>query len=437
MLPEALVTSSRTFPVRMRVDLQKALDEIFPSSRSTSFLGFNTRYPMPNFRFATLLDSSSTAPVIAPAQYSEVDVGEATPARCLENGLWLFTEDGIECALMVSTRFDYGGNTNVLLEMAVPPGEAGVAVVRRYFDLIESATLAGTTYRGKILSLEPDDDRGRQATGISVHTLPNVSLDDIILPAATLALIERNVLRFATQRARLADLGMSLKKGLLLYGPPGTGKTHTIKYLAHCLAGVTTLLITAEQMGLLAEYMALARLLQPSMVVIEDADLIARARESMGSPCEESLLNRLLNEMDGLHEDAEVLFVLTTNRPESLEAALTARPGRVDQAIEFPLPDDQGRARLVKLYATHVGCESEVLEHVVRRTKGTSAAFIKELVRRAAQCMIEDGRDRIVIDDVDRALEEMLFSGGKLNRALLGADGADVGAPAMTRSRAG
>jgi ATP-dependent 26S proteasome regulatory subunit len=85
--------------------------------------------------------------------------------------------------------------------------------------------------------------------------------------------------------------------------------------------------------------MNLARLLQPTMVVIEDVDLIARDRNQMG-PCEESLLNRLLNEMDGLKEDADILFILTTNRPEQLETALASRPGRIDQAIEVPLPDD-------------------------------------------------------------------------------------------------
>src|SRR5438270_13735159 len=87
-----------------------------------------------------------------------------------------------------------------------------------------------------------------------------------------------------------------------------------------------------------------------ALPAVEDVDLIARRREDMYGPCDESLLNKLLNEMDGLREDAAVLFVLTTNRPENLEAALASRPGRVDQAIEFPLPDDRGRGQLIRLY---------------------------------------------------------------------------------------
>lgn len=73
---------------------------------------------------------------------------------------------------------------------------------------------------------------------------------------------------------KLSQFRQATKKGLLFYGPPGTGKTHTIHYLARALENHTTLLVSAEQVGLLSEYMTLARLLQPSIVVIEDADLI-------------------------------------------------------------------------------------------------------------------------------------------------------------------
>lgn len=145
----------------------------------------------------------------------------------------------------------------------------------------------------------------------------------------------------------------------------------------------------------------------------------------MESACEEVLLNKLLNHMDGLKEDADVLFILTTNRPEMLEPALAARPGRIDQAIEFPLPDDAGRRRLVRMYAAGVETPDDVAEEIVRRTKGVSAAFIKELMRRLYQFRLErSGAGRLSVEDVDAALDELLFRGGPLNRALLGAGGA-------------
>ena len=84
--------------------------------------------------------------------------------------------------------------------------------------------------------------------------------------------------------------------------------------------------------------MVLARLLQPAMVVIEDVDLIARDRDEMDSPCEEVLLNKLLNEMDGLKEDADILFVLTTNRPEELESALAAARAASTRRSSFRCP---------------------------------------------------------------------------------------------------
>jgi ATP-dependent 26S proteasome regulatory subunit len=244
-------------------------------------------------------------------------------------------------------------------------------------------------------------------------------------------LLERNVIRFVDQREQLRCLRQSTKKGLLFYGPPGTGKTHTIHYLTHALQGHTTLLISSEQVGLLTEYMALARLLQPTVVVIEDADLIARDREQMGS-CEEVLLNRLLNEMDGLKEDADILFILTTNRPEALEHALASRPGRVDQAIEFPMPDAPGREKLVRLYSQGVTLAREVVDDVVRRTDGVSGAFIKELMRRCVQFHLERADSgQIELTDVAQALDELLVSGGSLNARLLAAGTNGQSAPTL------
>ncbi|WP_238325705.1 AAA family ATPase [Paraburkholderia sprentiae] len=241
-------------------------------------------------------------------------------------------------------------------------------------------------------------------------------------------LLDRNIFEFARTREGLKILRQSLQKGVLLYGPPGTGKTHTIKYLASNLPAHTTLLISANQVGQLDNYMLLARLLQPSMVVIEDVDLIGRHRTEMRGPKEESLLNRLLNEMDGLHQDAEILFVLTTNRPEEIEEALAARPGRVDQAIEIPAPDADCRARLLRLYGSRMSIPADVAAFAVERTEGVSAAFIKELVRRLAQQSIaRKAQGEVSMEDAENALQDMRVRSGYLSQALLG------GAPAREK----
>ena len=138
----------------------------------------------------------------------------------------------------------------------------------------------------------------------------------------------------------------------------------------------------------------------------------------MDSACDQVSLNKLLNEMDGLREDADVFFVLTTNRPETLEAALAERPGRIDQAIEFPLPDEEGRRRLVELYGGSATLEPESVTEIVRRTSGVSAAFIKELMRRSAQQAVSVSESEPVRPaHVRAALDEMLLGGGKTQRA--------------------
>jgi hypothetical protein len=370
---------------------------------------------------AHLIDVENSRVQIAPLQYDQIDMGEGQPTRCLKNGLWLARHHSMPFAALLSPGERFGRTTGVHLELAVPPGESGLELARDFFARMEAAISAAGSYRGKVLSLEQTDRYSGIAGAVKVHKLRGVARDQVILPDKTLSLLERNVIEFIQQRERLRRLGMPVKKGLLFYGPPGTGKTHTIHYLASQLPNHTTLLITAEQVGLLDEYFQLARFLQPVMVVIEDVDLIARERESMRSACEESLLNKLLNEMDGLREDAEILFVLTTNRPEHIEAALAARPGRIDQAIEFPLPDEAGRKKLLQLYARGTVLSDDITNLAVKKTKGASGAFIKELMRRSAQLSIRNGDAKELAEsDVAAALEEMLFAGGSLNRKLLG-----------------
>ncbi|MBR1158126.1 ATP-dependent Clp protease adaptor ClpS [Bradyrhizobium elkanii] len=414
-----ILTRSRQFPGHMRADVQIAIDRLFDAP--IHFFGLHEEHRYETLAFAALMENSRNAPAIAPPQYHDVDVGESEPVKCLTNGLWLCQKEELRYAVLLSYHRDYQSEPGLRIELAVPAGAAGNALVQRTFAELEAAVHAARSYRGKILSLEDAADYRGRARGVTVHRLPTVARDDVILPERTLRLLDRNVLGFVESRDLLRKLGQSTRKGILLYGPPGTGKTHTIRYLATNLPDHTTLIITAEQVGLLGAYMNLARLLQPTMVVIEDVDLIARDREDMGGPCEESLLNKLLNEMDGLKEDCDILFLLTTNRPEELEGALAGRPGRIDQAIEVPLPDEPGRGKLIRLYGRGLPLEPPVIDAAVQRTEGVSAAFIKELMRRIAQASIARGGGQdVTADDIDEALNEMLFDGGRLNVKLLG-----------------
>lgn len=415
-----IVTASRKFPPTTRADLQLAIEEVFSDRFKSDAIGLYQHYSYGTTSFSSMLDTTRNPTFIGPLQYDEIDTGEAEPIRCLKNSLWLGTENGVPFSVVLANS-DRRMEEGTVLEIGIPAGAAGLELSRAFLKVIEELVARSSSYRGKVISLEQASRYSGESGDIRVHKLKSVSADEVILPKKTLELLDRNVIDFISRRERLTQLGMPIKKGVLFYGPPGTGKTHTIHYLASQLPDHTTLLITAGQVGLLEEYFILARFMQPAMIVIEDADLIARDRESMNSPCEESLLNRLLNEMDGLRSDAAILFVLTTNRPEHLEHALSSRPGRIDQAIEFPLPDEDGRRKLIRLYSGGLKVSGEIETSIAQRTEGASAAFIKELMRRSAQYLIGEGHsDRLEQKHLNLALDEMLFGGGRLNVRLLG-----------------
>ena len=420
----SLVVYKRTFPLGIQADLQRALDGLFQGDAAVvEAMGIKCDVAHYGIEFANLTAEGPYAARSAPIQFEELDIGEAEPIRCHGDTLWMLNWGNEKCALLLAKHHDFHGHGSLQFFLATRGGEEGEKLSRNLFGRLEEATRKASSYRGKILSLERSVSFTGRGIGIKVHKLKNVARDEVILPAKTLDLLDRNVIRFVSQRSKMAALGQATKKGILFYGPPGTGKTHTIHYLAAALTGHTTLLISAEQVGYLDQYMALARLYEPSMIILEDVDLIARDRESMESACEEILLNKLLNEMDGLREDANILFILTTNRPESLERALSSRPGRVDQAIEFPLPDLEGRRKLVRLYAKGMKLSEGMIEEIARRTERVSAAFIKELMRRSLQFHLErDGDRELAQADVDLALDELLVSGGSLNLKLLGAE---------------
>jgi len=158
------------------------------------------------------------------------------------------------------------------------------------------------------------------------------------------------------------------------------------------------------------------------MLVVEDVDLIAEDRGM--HPGQHPLLFQLLNEMDGLAEDADVVFVLTTNRADLLEPALAARPGRIDQAVELSLPDAGARRALVELYRGPMQVDTSRFDELIERTEGVTASFLKELLRRSALFAAERDAEgdalSVTADDIDAALDELLDTRNAMTRALLG-----------------
>jgi cell division protease FtsH len=419
--PACLTVTERQFPARIRADLQRALEDYFTHTAEVQHL-CGVRYEHDTFGIdlSYLLTAGATVWEV-PLQYEEVNVGGEVLMRCPRNAIWIASSNRVQMAVLLSKVFAINEPPRINIHVATLNDDAGGRVAQEFFLKLEEAVKKAQSYRGKVLSLENTDSYGGEGAGIKVHAIAPVEREDVILPAETLALVERNVLQFAAQRSRLFELHQSTKKGLLFHGPPGNGKTYTIRYLVGALKGHTTLLITGAQVAQLNEYMALARLLQPALVVIEDIDLVAKERVTRGTSCEEPLLNQLLNEMDGLAADAEIIFLLTTNRPELLEEALAARPGRIDQTIKFDPPSEPERTRLARLYAAGVELEPQVIDKIVSVTKGASAAFIKELMRRALQFHLARCDDvKIAAQDVQDAFDELVLNQGPLNSRVIG-----------------
>jgi hypothetical protein len=279
---------------------------------------------------------------------------------------------------------------------------------------------AHDVYRGQILSFGFSEFRGNEL--VTFQPRPQLDASQVVLPAGVLQAIEQHVVLAGGRAERLRAAGQHLKRGLLLHGPPGTGKTHTVRYLLGRLTSSTVVIISGPALlRFLSAATALARRLQPSIVVVEDVDLIAEDRSftQHGNP----FLFQLLNEMEGVGADADTTFVLTTNRVEALEHALTDRPGRVDLAVEIPRPDADGRTRLLRLYTRDVTLDLADPEPLIAATEGVTASFIREWARRAVLAALNrDDTGPVVLDEptLRAALDDLLDERNTLTRNILG-----------------
>ena len=333
---------------------------------------------------------------------------------CVQFGLYLLTEGDTRSIIFVAGPPTPGMGPRVRMSVEIMSARRDdAAALQRE---ITQAMRERNVYRGKVISLAPQQ-YGVQSL-VKFHRLPAVARDDIVLPEGALERIERQTIAFSAHGDALRAAGRSLKRGMLLYGPPGTGKTLTVMYLATRMEGRTVILTTGLGMGYIGNIGQFARNLAPATVIVEDVDLIAQERGLPGVQAH-PLLFELLNQLDGLADDADVLTILTTNRPDILEPALAARPGRVDLVVELPLPDADGRARLLRLYSRGLSLDGVDFDAYVAKTDGASPAYIKELLRKAALIAAIEGSAVVATAHLDRAMEE-LAAGGELAKRIVG-----------------
>lgn len=404
---------SETVPDHRLVDADTALTGLAAADPEARLVGVTGRQMSSLESVTEVLSNAHFSFEPGPVDYREVPTGPTERRQVVALGLRLFRFEGAPVVvLQLAARPQYGQDEARLDVLAADPAVPGrlLAEVRR---LMQERSIL----RGQVISFTHTGNDGRPTTTFLER--PEVSEEDVVLPDGVLAEVVQHVVGIGTHRETLLAAGRHLKRGVLLYGPPGTGKTLTIRHLLKRAEGMTVVLLNGPAIAAIGAATDLARSLQPALVVLEDVDLIAHDRYSHGP---QPLLFTLLDALDGLDGDADVAFVMTTNRVDLLERALAERPGRVDLAVPVELPDAAARRRLFRLYAVGLPLSGEVLDSAADQAEGMTASFAKELMRRVVLTALARGSE---VEDVDltTALERLLSSRETLTRALLGAGG--------------
>jgi hypothetical protein len=412
----ALPLVTENLPPHRLVDADIALDELGAAS-TAQVVGVTGGQQRENTPFPELLSNPYMRFAPGPIDYISAATGPDTERQVVSFGVRLLVVDGHRVAVLQrDARPDRGLNTARLEILAADEGGAAALL-----GALRRLMLLRSVLRGQVLSFS-GNAFGAGAAGVDFLPRPQVPAEDVILPDGVLTSIVRHVVGIGLHRDVLRAAGRHLKRGVLLYGPPGSGKTLTVRHLLSATPGTTAVVLAGNSIRFVTEAAELARAMQPAIVVLEDVDLIAEDRNlSHGA---QPLLFAMLDALDGLDGDADVAFVLTTNRVEVLEHALADRPGRVDLAVEIPQPDASARHQLFQLYARGLPLSASAIMDAATRSDGVSGAFAKELMRRTVLLGAETGREA-TDDDLDSALTALLDGRDRLTSRLLGS-----GAPA-------
>ena len=226
----------------------------------------------------------------------------------------------------------------------------------------------------------------------------------------------QEIVDFLNNPAKYKEIGAKMPKGALLVGPPGTGKTLLAKAVAG-EAGVPFFSISGSEFvemfvgrgaAKVRDLFKQAREKAPCIVFIDEIDTIGKKRDGAGmngNDEREQTLNQLLAKMDGFDGSKGVVLLAATNRPDSLDPALT-RPGRFDRRIPVELPDLAGREAILKLHAKDIKCSNNIDFNVIARASaGASGAELANIINEGALLAVRDHRKSVVQKDLEEAIE--------------------------------
>lgn len=227
---------------------------------------------------------------------------------------------------------------------------------------------------------------------------------------------------------KYTEVGASMPKGVLLVGPPGTGKTMLAKAVAgeaqvpfFSMSGSEFVeMFVGMGASKVRDLFKQAKEKAPCIVFIDEIDAIGKKRDGQigGNDEREQTLNQLLTEMDGFESNNGVIILAATNRPESLDPALT-RPGRFDRRVPVELPDLKGREEILKVHSRKVKLADDVdLHTIARMASGASGAELANIINEAALRTVRDGRTVVTESDLEESIEVVIAGYQKKNAVL-------------------
>lgn len=270
-------------------------------------------------------------------------------------------------------------------------------------------------------------DMGKSNARVYVKSSSGIRFDDVAgEDEAKENLTE--IVEYLHDPKKYTEIGASMPKGILLVGPPGTGKTMLAKAVAG-EANVPFFSMSGSEfvemfvgMGAskVRDLFKQAKEKAPCIVFIDEIDAIGGKRDSRigGNDEREQTLNQLLTEMDGFEGNSGVIILAATNRPESLDPALT-RSGRFDRRVPVELPDLKGREAILRVHAKKVKTEPNIdYSAVARMASGASGAELANIVNEAALRAVRDGRNTVTQSDLEESIEVVIAGYQKKNAIL-------------------
>ena len=268
---------------------------------------------------------------------------------------------------------------------------------------------------------------GKSNAKVYVKSAEGIKFDDVAGEDEAKENLQE-VVNYLHDPSKYQDIGASMPKGILLVGPPGTGKTMLAKAVAG-EANVPFFSVSGSEfvemfvgMGAskVRDLFRQAKEKAPCIVFIDEIDAIGKKRDGQlgGNDEREQTLNQLLTEMDGFEGNTGVIILAATNRPESLDPALT-RPGRFDRRVPVELPDLKGREEILKVHAKKIKIAEDVdFNKVARMASGASGAELANIVNEAALRAVRDGRRFAAQADLEESIEVVIAGYQKKNAIL-------------------